>query len=166
VDENCFLSWTFLVRRLPPYFRNVGKRLTKSPKIYLRDTGLLHHLLNITTHADLDSHPIRGASWETFVIEDLLRRERLRHPHSQAFFWRTTAGAEVDLVIDRESERFAVEVKCGRAGQPGLSRAVEQVAEEIGAKRAWIVDQAEGTEPLRTNVERRGMGYSLEWLPG
>lgn len=99
------LERTFLLRRLPPYFRNIRKRLAKSPKIYLRDTGLLHHLLNITTTSDLDSHPIRGASWETFVLEDLVRRERLVHPFSQFFFWRTQAGSEVDLLIDRGSKR-------------------------------------------------------------
>ena len=66
------LEQTFLIRRLQPYFVNVGKRLTKAPKIYLRDTGLLHHLLNIDSAKVLDSHPIRGPSWETFVIEDLM----------------------------------------------------------------------------------------------
>ena len=78
------LEQTFLVRRLPPFFCNVGKRLTKSPKLYLRDTGLLHHLLNLTTLADLDQHPIR-----------------LTHPHAQFFFWRTAGGTEVDLVVER-----------------------------------------------------------------
>lgn len=74
------LEQSFLVRRLPPYFRNVGKRLVKAPKLYLRDTGLLHHLLNIDSQAVLDSHPVRGASWETFVMEDILRREAVAYP--------------------------------------------------------------------------------------
>ena len=92
---------------LPPYFRNVGKRLTKAPKVYLRDTGLLHHLLNIGTHAELENHPILGASWETFVLEDVMRRERLQFPHTQYYFWRTQAGAEVDPtgLADEESEK-------------------------------------------------------------
>jgi len=80
------LESVFLVRRLAPYFRNVGKRLTKAPKIYLRDTGLLHHLLNIGSEDELSTHPSRGASWEGVVIEDLLRRERVAHPGSQAWF--------------------------------------------------------------------------------
>ena len=67
------------MRRLKPWFRNVGKRLTKAPKVYLRDTGLLHHLLNIASHEQLDAHPSRGASWEGFVIDDILRRERQGH---------------------------------------------------------------------------------------
>jgi len=84
------------VRLLQPYFRNIGKRLTKSPKLFLRDTGLLHHVLNISSLGELDSHPVRGASWETFVLEDLVRREKLRNPHTQFYFWRTAAGLEAD----------------------------------------------------------------------
>lgn len=73
---------SFLLWRLPPYFRNVGKRLVKAPKLYLRGTGLLHHLLNIDSLDVLESHPIWGGNWETFVLEDLLRREAVAHPHS------------------------------------------------------------------------------------
>lgn len=159
------LERTFLVRRLPPFFRNVGKRLTKSPKVYLRDTGLLHHLLNVSTLTELDHHPILGASWETFVLEDVLRRERLCNPHAQFFFWRTAAGGEVDLVIDRGSTRFAVEIKAGRGDRGRTGHTLEQAIVEIGAERAWILDQAPGTGPVRPSVERRGMADSLEWLP-
>ena len=70
-------------------FATWANRLTKAPKLYLRDTGRLHHLLNINSLDELESHPIRGASWETFVLEDIIRRERLRFPHSQCYFWRT-----------------------------------------------------------------------------
>lgn len=76
------LEQTFLIRRLPPYHRDIRKRLVKTPKVYIRDTGLLHHLLNIGSLTELDQHPIRGLSWETFVIEDLIRRESLHHPHA------------------------------------------------------------------------------------
>jgi hypothetical protein len=159
------LEQTFLVRRLPPFFRNVGKRLTKSPKVYLRDTGLLHHLLNITTHDDLERHPVRGASWETLVLEDIARRERLAHPSSQLFFWRTAAGAEVDLVIERGTECYAIEVKTGHGGKPRAVRALEQAARDIGAAGTWIVDQGQSIESLRPALQRRGMGESLAWLP-
>jgi hypothetical protein len=159
------LERTFLARRLSPYFRNVGKRLTKAPKLYLRDTGLLHHLLNINTLDELESHPIRGASWETFVLEDLLRRERLRFPHSQCYFWRTQAGAEVDLVLDRGSERFAVEIKAGRGDKGQVVRALEQVKLDLEASAAWVIDQADGVDPLRPGLERRGFQNSVEWLP-
>jgi uncharacterized protein len=160
------LERTYLVRRLPPFFRNVGKRLVKSPKVYLRDSGLLHHLLNIGTHQDLDSHPIRGASWETFVIEDLLRRERVAHPHSQFFFWRTAAGAEIDLVVERGSKRYAVEVKSGRGDRPRTIHALESAARDVGASGAFLVDQAAGREPLSRAVQRLGFPQALDWLPG
>ena len=159
------LEQSFLLRRLPPYFLNVGKRLTKSPKVYLRDTGLLHHLLNIGSIEELESHPIRGASWETFVIEDLIRREKLRHPHSQFYFWRTAAGAEVDLVIERGTKRFAIEVKAGRGDKQHLARVLEQAAADLKASQVWILDQAEGTEPLRPKVERRSWPENSDWLP-
>jgi hypothetical protein len=80
------LEQTFLVRRLPPYHRNIGKRLARSPRVYLRDTGLLHRLLHIDSLEALESHPSRGASWETFVIEALIRRESIASPHTQFFF--------------------------------------------------------------------------------
>lgn len=159
------LERTFLLRRLSPYFRNVGKRLTKAPKLYLRDTGLLHHLLNINARDELESHPIRGASWETFVLEDIIRRERLRFPHSQCYFWRTQAGAEVDLVLDRGSERFAVEIKTGRGDKRQVARTLEQAMLDIGATAAWVIDQADGGDPVRRGIERRGFTDSVEWLP-
>lgn len=159
------LESTFLVRKLPPYFRNVGKRLTKSPKVYLRDTGLLHHLLNVNTLEELERHPSRGVSWETFIMEDLVRRERLAQPHTQFYFWRTAAGSEVDLVLDRGSERIAIEVKAGRGDRPTAVRRLVGAMQDIGSKRAWIVDQAKGSEPVRSGVERRGIEEVIDWLP-
>lgn len=160
------LEHTYLLRRLPPYFRNVGKRLVKSPKVYLRDSGLLHHLLNIATLEDLDSHPVRGASFETFVLEDLLRREQLAHPHSRFFYWRTAAGAEIDLVIERGAERYAVEIKTARADKPRAVHALEAAATDIAARRAYLIDQDRGHDPLRPTIERRGFATALDWLPG
>ena len=112
------LEQSFLLRRLPPYFRNVGKRLIKASKLYPRDTGLLHHLLNIDSLDVLDSHPIRGASWETFVLEDLLRREAVTCPHGVAHFWRTAGGAEIHLLQERAATLPALEIKTARASSP------------------------------------------------
>jgi hypothetical protein len=159
------LESVFLLRRLPPYFRNVGKRLTKSPKLYLRDTGLLHHLLNIGTAEELSGHPVRGASWEGFVIEDILRRERLAHPGSQAHFWRTASGAEIDLLLDRGSSRVAVEIKAGHGGQSPVLRTLRGAVPDTGADRAWIVDQAQGIEPLAPEVTRAGFGDLIHGIP-
>jgi len=159
------LEQTFLLRRLPPYHRNIGKRLTRSPKVYLRDTGLLHHLLHIDSLEALESHPSRGASWETFVIEELIRRESIASPHTQFFFWRTAAGAEIDLVLDRGSERTAVEIKAGHGGRAEVVRRLADAATDISARAAWILDQGTGEEPLARNVTRRGYGDSIRWLP-
>lgn len=159
------LEQTFLVRRLNPYFRNLKKRLVKAPKLYLRDTGLLHHLLNISTLEELENHPIRGASWETFVIEDLLRRERLAHPFAQAWFWRTATGDEADLVIDRGGELLALEIKAGSGSDRDAVGKLARCMGDIGATSGWIVTQAEGTEPLAPGIERRGFQECLTWLP-
>ena len=159
------LEQSFLLRRLPPYFRNVGKRLVKAPKLYLRDTGLLHHLLNIDSLDVLDSHPIRGASWETFVIEDLLRREALAHPHGVAHFWRTAGGAEVDLLLERGGALHEVEIKTARATSPYLARGLRAIMEDTGAVSATIIDQGPGIDPLAPGVARRGFDQSVTWLP-
>lgn len=159
------LEQSFLLRRLPPYFRNIGKRLVKAPKLYLRDTGLLHHLLNIDSIAALDNHPIRGASWETFVLEDLLRREAIRHPHSQAYFWRTAAGAEVDLLLERGGALHAVEIKTARAVSPYLARGLRAILADTDAHSATVIDQGEGMEPLATSVNRRSFADAATWLP-
>jgi hypothetical protein len=154
---------TFLLRRLPPFSAR-GQRLTKSPKAYLRDTGLLHHLLNIGSSDVLDAHPVRGASWETFVIEDLLRRERLAHPYGQAFFWRTAAGAEIDLLLQRGESMQAVEIKAG-VGTGRQARGLGDALADVGAAAGWIVDQGEGVEPLNAQVRRRGFAGDATWLP-
>lgn len=158
------LEQSFLLRRLPPYFRNIGKRLVKAPKVYLRDTGLLHHLLNINSLEALESHPIRGASWETFVLEDLLRREALAHPHSRAHFWRTANGSEVDLLLERGDRLHAIEIKTARAASPYLARSLRAILADTGAESATIIDQGEGRTPLAPGVER--LGYETDWLPG
>ncbi|MBI2315776.1 MAG: ATP-binding protein [Betaproteobacteria bacterium] len=159
------LERIFLLRRLPPYFRNVGKRIVKAPKLYLRDTGLLHHLLNIRRHEDLEAHPARGASWETFVIEDVLRREAIAHPDSGAFFWRTAAGAEADLVLERGAARTVVEVKTAYGGSGRQLRVLREAMRDIGASRAWIVDQGRGIERLDEAIARAGFTDIVEGVP-
>jgi len=156
---------TFLLRQLRPYFRNVGKRLVKAARVYVRDTGLLHHLLNVSTHAQLESHPVRGASWETFVIEDVLRREDLGHPGSNAFFWRTAAGAEVDLLIERGERRIALEVKTAGADRPRVVRGLEEAMVDLDADRGWIIDPAIGIDRLGARVARAGFGELIDGTP-
>ena len=159
------LEQSFLVRRLPPFFKNVGKRLVKAPKIYVRDTGLLHHLLNIDSLDILNSHPVRGASWETFVLEDILRREAVKYPHSLAHFWRTSSGAEADLLLERQGALHAIEIKTSRASSPYLARSLRAIMEDTAAISATVIDQGQGSEPLAPAVQRRGFGASTTWLP-
>ena len=147
---------TFMLRRLHPWFTNIGKRLVRSPKAYLRDTGLVHHLLGIGDLDGLLQHPIRGQTWETFVVECLIRTEKILRPHTQAWFWRTAAGAEVDLVLERGAERIAIEVKSA-PGSRQVARHLADCAEDIGANRAWIIDQGDGREPLNARVTRVGI---------
>lgn len=158
------LESVFLVRRIAPYFRNVGKRLTKSPKLYLRDSGLLHHLLNIGSQDELSSHPVRGNSWEGFVIEDVLRREHIARPAAQAWFWRTAAGAEIDLLLDRGGDRVAIEVKTGRPDRHAVRR-LREALPDADARRGWIIDQGSGIEALGAGIVRAGFDAIRDGTP-
>jgi predicted AAA+ superfamily ATPase len=108
----------FIVRRLEPYHANIGKRLVKAPKVYLRDSGLLHHLLGITTPDALLTSPARGNSFEGYMIQQIAAVEEMHHPGTRLHFFRTHAGAEIDLIIDRGAERIGVEFKAGSAVAP------------------------------------------------
>jgi len=119
----------FIVRRLEPYHANLGKRLVKAPKVYLRDSGLLHHLLGIATPDALLTSPARGNSFEGFMIQQISAVEEIHHPDSRFYFFRTHAGAEIDLIIDRGAERIGVEIKAGATIEPlgslNLRRGIE-----------------------------------------
>jgi predicted AAA+ superfamily ATPase len=108
---------------------------------------------------------VHGASWETFVLEDIIRREKLRHPQAQFFFWRTVDGAEIDLVVEHGSTRVAVEIKAGRGDKIHAARVMERAMGDVGAKTGWILDQADGTHALRPGLARRSFTAEPEWLP-
>jgi len=112
------LEGFFLARRLTPYHANVGKRLVKAPKVYLRDSGLLHYLLGISSVEGLLSSPNRGRSWEGFVIEQLIAAEELVRRGSQYHYYRTQTGVEIDLLIDRGQKRVGYEIKCAASVSP------------------------------------------------
>ena len=105
------LEGAFMIRRLQPYHANISKRLVKSPKLYIRDTGLLHYLGGLRKPQDLETWPGRGQSWEGFVVEELIRRASLRWPSPAIYFWRTQAGAEADLLIESGRRRMVIEIK-------------------------------------------------------
>lgn len=146
-----------LVRRLEPLAVNLGKRLVKTPKIYIRDSGLLHALLNIPDSNALHAHPVLGASWEGLVVEQIAAHAP---PGAELNYFRTAAGAEIDLVLTLGDRRFAFEMKYSMAPKPtkGFWHAVKDLAIE----RAWVIAPVEHAYPLADNVE----AIALENLPG
>lgn len=159
------LEGVFLIRRLPPYFRNIRKRLVKAPRVYIRDTGLLHHLLHVSNAGELDNQPWRGASWEGFVIEDIIRREMLEHPFTRCYFWRTATGQEADLVLDRGDRRIAIEVKANSAGNPHDARKLEAMLDDIGASEGWLVGMGGESIGMSPRVSTVSLDQAPDWLP-
>lgn len=127
------LTGTFLLRQLQPWFENISKRQVKSPKVYVRDSGLLHALLSIENQDQLEGHPKYGASWEGFALEQVLSVSKTR----QAFFWGTHAGAELDLLLMRQGQRFGVEFKAADA--PDMTKSLHIALNDLKLDRAWIV---------------------------
>ncbi len=142
-----------LVRRLQPYHVNVGKRLVKSPKVFIRDTGLLHALLNIADRNALLGHPVVGASWEGFVIENLINAApALTVPG----FYRTSGGAEIDLLLELPGgERWAIEVKRSRAAKPG--RGFYEACEDLKPAKRFVVHAGEERFPISEDVQAIGL---------
>lgn len=147
------LEGTFFVRRLQPYFANVQKRLSKSPKIYLRDSGLLHHLAGLRESAELATWNRRGASFEGLVIEELIRRAALERPGTEAFFWRTSAGAEVDLLLVQGQSITPVEIKLGAEVRPQSLAALRQCMSDLGLERGYVVSSAAEPRKLGRGIE-------------
>jgi uncharacterized protein len=142
-----------LVRRLPPLTSNVGKRLVKSPKVYVRDCGHVHALLGLATFHDVLGHPIVGASWEGLVIENLLAVAPAR---TDATFYRTSAGAEVDLVLTfAGGRRWAVEIK--RSLSPSLERGFHHAREDLQPDQSWVVYPGHDRYPKADGVEVIGL---------
>ena len=127
------LSGTFMIRLLPPWHANVGKRLVKAPKLYVRDSGLFHALHTIATPVELESHPKLGASWEGFAMEQAIRLRGVTHP----YFWRTHTGAELDLVWQARGGLWGMEFKYQDA--PGMTRSVRAVLRDLPLRHLWIV---------------------------
>jgi predicted AAA+ superfamily ATPase len=140
------LEQTFVVRALQPWAGNTKKRLIKSPKVYMRDSGLLHALLDIETMQALFAHPAYGASFEGFVIENLLTHL----PRWQASFYRTSNGAEIDLVLEKGMRTVAVEIKASTS--PKLSRGNWSALETLQADRSYVVAPVDEPYPVAENV--------------
>lgn len=133
------LEQTFLIRKLPPYFANIGKRLVKSPRIYFRDSGLLHYFLGVRTARDLDVHPGRGVSWEGFIIDQMLSAYRRFEPGADAFFWRTARGAEVDLLIASAGRLIPFEIKLHSTPDGDDVRGLRVCMADLGLARGYVI---------------------------
>jgi predicted AAA+ superfamily ATPase len=127
------LAGAYMVRILPPWFENISKRQVKSPKIYIRDSGILHGLLQLGALSELQSYPKLGASWEGFVIEQAIRLFDTR----DAYFWATHSGAELDLLVRLRGKHYGFEIKYADA--PGMSRSMQIALHDLALEHLWVV---------------------------
>lgn len=141
------LTDALMVRQLQPWHANLRKRQVKSPKVYVRDSGLVHQLLGIESDKALFSHPKLGASWEGFAIEQVL----LREPHDEAFFWATHQGAEIDLILRRGDRLLGIE--CKRADAPRLTPSIRMALDDLGLERVAALYPGDKRYPLSDRVE-------------
>ena len=155
------LADSLMVRRLPPHLANVGKRLIKSPKVYLRDSGVLHALLGIASVQDLQGHPIAGASWEGFVVEQVAAA---LPPDAQLGFYRTAAGTELDLVVERGARKLGIEIKFSSAPKP--TKGFWQALQDLQIDRACVIAPVLRRYPLAEGVEVIPVAVLSEVLAG
>ena len=151
-----------LVRRLPPFYANVRKRLVKSPKLYVRDSGIVHTLLRLDDEESVLGHPVAGKSWEGFVLETLIRAAPER---TQASFYRTATGVEVDLILELPGNRlWAIEIKRGLA--PKVERGLRVALADLEPDKAFLVHSGEDRYPRGNGLEAIGMETLANELSG
>lgn len=153
------LSQTFMVRILDPFIPNVKKRLVKSPKVYIRDSGILHALLEIETMDRLLGHPIYGFSWEGFVIENILSCLS----DWRAAFYRTSSGNEIDLIIEKGKKRLAIECKASSA--PSVSKGFDLAMQELHIDQAWIIAPIDEAYPVSKHITVSSLMHFLKTAP-
>lgn len=146
------LTDSYVMRQLPPFVTNLKKRIVKAPKVYLRDSGLLHSLLQIETPADLQSNPRYGASWEGFALEQLCAVTGLGP--EETFFWGTHGGAEIDLVVERGGKRYGFEFKVTE--KPGVTHSMTIAQADLDLQTVYLVYPGELSFPLRAGMEALG----------
>jgi hypothetical protein len=142
------LASAFVAQILLPWSANIGKRQVKSPKVYLRDSGLLHTLLGLSTQRDVEGHPICGASWEGFALNTVVHRLGARP--EECFFWATHAGAELDLLVVRGRKRLGFEFK--RTVSPRVTRSMRTALEDLGLQRLDVMHAGDRTFPLSARI--------------
>ena len=150
------LEQTFVVRTLSPYIKNVKKRLIKSPKVYIRDTGLLHALLDIQTFDDLFGHPIYGASFESYIVENVCScLKNWNH-----YFYRTRLGAELDLVLEKAGKVIAIEIKSSTSPKP--SKGFWNAIEDVKADKKYIISPVKESYPIQNKVMVSSLSFFLK----
>jgi len=137
----------FMLRQLPPWFENLGKRQVKAPKVYVRDSGLLHALLGIANQRDLEFHPKVGASWEGYAVEEVLKS----FGPDEAYYWATHNGAELDLFLFKDGRRIGVE--CKRADAPVLTTSMRVALTDLKLDRLYVLYPGDKTYSLAKKVE-------------
>jgi uncharacterized protein len=145
------LGGTYVVRQLQPWFVNVGKRVVKSPKVYVRDSGILHSLLGLADLPALQAHPKVGASWEGFAMEQILHWAGERN----AYFWATHRGAELDLLVQAQGKNWGFEFKYQDA--PTMTKSMHIALTDLKLERLWVVYPGERGYPLHEKVECIGL---------
>ena len=137
---------TFILRSLMPYYKNIKKRIVKSPKVYIRDTGILHSLLDIEDFNNLIGHPIYGASWEGFAMEMLLSELPEWHP----YFYRTNHGAEIDLILEKGQKKYAIEFKASTSPSP--SKGFYSSMNDLEIEQGWIIAPVNKSFQVKKNI--------------
>jgi hypothetical protein len=140
------LTGVFMIRQLQPWHANIGKRQVKAPKIYFRDSGLLHHLIGVKTERDLLHHPVCGASWEGYVVEEVLKSVE----PDESYFWATHNGAEIDLVLRKAGRWLGVE--CKRMDGPRLTPSMRAALEDLQLERIAVIYPGTKRYPLADSV--------------
>jgi uncharacterized protein len=141
------MTGVFMVRQLPPWFENLSKRQVKAPKVYIRDTGLLHSMLGITNRLDLEHHPKVGASWEGYAIEEILKTLR----PDDAYFWATHQGSELDLLLFKHGHRIGIE--CKRADAPTLTPSMRIAMADLKLDELFVVYPGDKRFALSKKIE-------------
>lgn len=147
------LSGTFMVRLLEPWFENISKRQVKTPKVYIRDSGLLHTLLGIQNEKELQVYPRLGASWEGFALEEIIKNHAAQP--EECFFWATQSGAELDLLIIKDGKKLGFEIKY--TDTPGVTNSMKTALHDLDLHHLYVIHPHSGTFPLAKKITAYGL---------
>jgi len=155
------LTSALVVRQLQPWHENISKRQVRAPKVYVVDSGILHALLSLPGQADLEAHPKCGASWEGFVIDQVVSHTGARS--QECFFWATHSGAELDLLIVRGRRRYGFEIK--RTTAPKMTPSMRHALHDLSLTRLDVIHAGDHTFPLADKVRAVSLHQLLEGIP-